>query len=361
MVIEPYRIAVPDREIDDLRRRLAHTRWSVEDVEPLQLRALIDYWHESFDWRAQEAMLNGYPHFRAHSHGDFIHFVHVRSSVRGATPILLTHGWPGSFYEFLKLIPLLEDFDVVIPSLPGFAFSSPVHTNLIPYATAEFWAKLMLALGYEKFVAQGGGCGANVATWIALQHPERLIGLHLNSIPLTYEPPVLESQPLTQEESRFFEERARWYVEEGSVAHLQATRLKSLAHALNDSPVGLAAWFLETFRSRSSPGIEIDSVLTHDELLTNLSIYWYTQTIGSSFSVYATSRQHALKLEPRKRVRTPTAVAHFPKELLMPPRSWVARGYELKRWTQMPRGGPFAALEQPELFASDLRAFLESL
>src|SRR5215813_3896527 len=159
MVIEPFRIAVSDREIDDLRRRLAHIRWSVEDGErkTAQLRALMDYWRDTFDWRTQEAMLNGYPHFCAHSRGNFIHFVHVRSAVRGATPILLTHGWPGSFYEFLKLIPLLADFDLVIPSLPGFAFSSPVNANLIPYATADFWAKLMRALGYEKFVAQGGG------------------------------------------------------------------------------------------------------------------------------------------------------------------------------------------------------------
>ena len=284
-------------------------------------------------------------------------------------PLIVTHGWPGSFTEMLRIIPLLTDpaahggdaadaFDVVVPSLPGFGFSDrPSVRGMNAFRVAELWVELMSELGYKRFAAQGGDIGAGVSTVLGLRHPHRIAGLHLNFIPGSYRPYLEEARNPAPLEEEFIGRAARWAEENGAYSHIQRTRPQTAAYALNDSPAGLAAWILEKFREWSDCHGDLYRVFSRDELLTNLTVYWLTETIGSSFRMYFENRKAPLQFERGDFVRPPCAIAHFPKEILFPPREWVERGYNVQRWTEMPRGGHFAAMEQPHLLADDIRIF----
>lgn len=379
MTIEPFTINIPDTAIEDLKRRLDCTRWpDAPDGSGWELgsnleymQSLCAYWRDSFDWRAQEAVLNRLPQYRIAIDGFRIHFVHVRGKGPAPLPLVVTHGWPGSFVEMTRLVALLTDpashggapedaFDVVVPSLPGYGFSDRPHAaGMDPRQIAILWQRLMSTLGYERFAAQGGDWGASVTTCLGFLFPERLAGLHLNYMPGSYRPPLSETEsPLSGEEQDFLDRLAAWADSEGAYGHIQGTKPQSLAYALNDSPAGLAAWIVEKFRAWSDCEGRIENALTRDELLTNISIYWFTRTIGSSMRLYWETRRRPLHFAAGERVRPPVAVAHFPKELPMPPRRFVERVYNLQRWSTMPKGGHFAALEQPELLAQDITSFL---
>lgn len=288
-------------------------------------------------------------------------------------PLILTHGWPGSFAEMLEIIPLLTDpdahgfdaadsFDVIVPSLPGFGFSDrPTNNGMNAFRVADIWIELMHALGYDHFAAQGGDLGASVSTALGLRHHEHVTGIHLNLIPGSYRPHIGNKIALTAAEQDFAGEATRWYDQNGAYAHLQATRPQTPAYALNDSPAGLAAWILEKFREWSDCGGDLYRSFSRDELLTNVTLYWMTETISSSFRMYYEGRRAPLHLAEGEFVRPPCAIACFPREISFPPRKWVERGYNVQRWTEMPRGGHFAAAEEPKLLAADIRAFFRTL
>ena len=374
MFARPFVIDTPESMLADLKDRLRNTRlpqplasvgWN-EGMDADVLRDLITHWSTTFDWRAQEAALNRLPQFLATLGEQEIHFVHQRGVGPNPMPLVLTHGWPGSFIEMQRIIELLTDpashggdpadaFDVVVPSLPGYTFSAPFkQTGCGPYEVAGLWRELMAGLGYEQFGAQGGDVGAAVTSWLGLRFPERLTGIHLNYIPGAYRPPLGETDPpLTEEETAFQQRAAAFSEAEGAYAHIQRTKPQSLAVGLNDSPAGLLAWMGEKILSWCDPSAPID----REWLLTNVTLYWLTNCIGSSFRPYVEGSRRPLVLASGERIKPPLGVTLFPKELPLPPRSWVERGYNVQRWTQMPRGGHFAALEQPELLAEDIRAF----
>jgi pimeloyl-ACP methyl ester carboxylesterase len=361
-MIEPFEIAVPAETIAGLRQRLAATRWPAGVADsggmPLgEMREVVRYWREEFDWEVRQRELNRLPHFQARIDGQQIHFIHQRSAAPGAPPLLLLHGWPGSFVEMLGVLPLLaRSFDVVVPSLPGHGFSAPATAAGMSNARmAEILAQLMTALGYERFGAQGGDWGAGIATWLAVKFPARLLGIHLNYIPGSYAP-ALEPPPSAAEQD-FLADRAAWAEASGAYGHVQRTRPLTLAYGLSDSPAGQAAWILEKFREWAGPA----SRLPLDTLLTNVTIYWVTNSIASSVRLYLESAQTPLRFAAGERLAVPCGIARFPHEAPFPPRSWVERVYAVRRWTEMPRGGHFAALEEPELLAADVTAFFEGV
>ncbi|HMF08580.1 MAG TPA: epoxide hydrolase [Thermoanaerobaculia bacterium] len=381
MRLEPLRIHVEETVLEDLRERIARTRWpdqpegdaSAPGMAVADLRELLEYWQHRFDWRVWEDRINAWPNYRARVGGDDpleIHFIHARGSGPSPFPLIFTHGWPGSFLECLKLLPLLTDpgrhgadpsdaFDVIVPSLPGYGFSQrPPRGGTTPRRIGALWAELMEGLGYARFGAQGGDWGASVSTWLARDFRERLAGLHLNYIPGSYTPHVAPGSE-TEEERQFLRERDRWREESGAYGHVQATRPQTLAFALEDSPAGLAAWIVEKFREWSDGRKE--PPLTPDELLANVTLYWVTGTIGSSMRLYCEGRRTPLVFKAGERVHVPCGIARFALEAPMPPRSWVERGYDVVRWTDLPRGGHFAAMEQPELLARDVRDFFRPL
>lgn len=273
----------------------------------------------------------------------------------------------------LDILPLLtnpaahghdaaDSFDVIIPSLPGFGFSDkPAHLGMNFFRVAETWVELMGALGYERFAVQGGDLGAGVSTALGMRHSHRILGIHLNYIPGSYRPYLTPGQPLTESEQSFLASAANWFDESGAYAHIQGTRPHTPAYALNDSPAGLAAWIVEKFREWSDCEGDIYRCFTRDELLANVTLYWMTQTISSSFGMYHEGRRAPLRFWADDFVSVPCGIAHFPKEILFPPKEWVQRGYNVQHWTEMPRGGHFAAAEQPELLAADIRAFFRPL
>ncbi|WP_425146790.1 epoxide hydrolase family protein [Deinococcus sp.] len=378
--IQPFVIAIPEEQLAALKVRLRETRWPAPfaggwdyGTDLAFVQNLSEFWEQTFDWRAREAQLNRLPQYRAMIGGLGIHFIHQPGTGPVPLPLLLTHGWPGSFVEMERLVPLLADpgsyggdpadaFDVVVPSLPGFGFSdAPRGPGVNSRQIARLWAELMGALGYERFGAQGGDIGAGVSTWLGFDHAARVIGLHLNYIPGSYRPPLGEGEPpQTAEEAAFLERVAAWNEEEGAYGHLQGTRPQTLAYGLSDSPVGLAAWIAEKFVAWTDSGGDGRGVAP-EALLTNIALYWFTNTIGSSVRLYRENRLAPMQFGPGERVRPPLSVALFPRELPLPPRSWVERVYDLRRWTPMPRGGHFAAMEEPELLAADIRAAFRPL
>ncbi|QHA82472.1 alpha/beta fold hydrolase [Pseudomonas mediterranea] len=378
MLIEPFSINIPEHTLEDLRHRLHNTRlpeslldqgWS-EGMDMGVLRDLLAYWSTGFDWRAQEAELNRLPQFVANIGGQRVHFVHQRGVGPDPMPLVLTHGWPGSFIEMQRIIPLLTDpashggdpadaFHVVVPSLPGYTFSAPfMQAGMGPHEIAGLWQQLMDGLGYERFGAQGGDIGAGVSTWLGVRFPEQVAGIHLNYIPGSYRPPLGETEPpQTAEETLFLQRAAAFADAEGAYAHLQRTKPQSLAVGLNDSPAGLLAWMGEKLLA----WCDTDPAIDRDWLLTNVTLYWLTNCIGSSFRQYVEGSKRPLQFNSGERIKPAVGVALFPKELPMPPRSWVERCCTVERWTTMPRGGHFAALEQPALLAADIRAFFRAL
>ena len=381
MTIENFMINVSDSALADLSRRLDVTRWPDEiensgwqaGTNLAYMKALATYWRDGFDWRRQEAALNALPNRRIALDGLRIHFVHERGKGPRPLPLIITHGWPGSFVEMVKLLPLLVDpaahgasaddaFDVVVPSLPGYGFSDrPREPGMNPNRIAALWVRLMAELGYERFGAQGGDWGSAVSSALGLDHPDRIIGVHLDYIAGRFLLGGTLNQPQDDAvASQYLSQLRAWWDSEGGYNHEQATKPQTLSFGLNDSPVGLAAWIIEKFQTWTDCGGDLDRVLTHDELLTNVMIYWVTETIHSSTRLYYESRERPLRLSPSSRVKPPVAVALFPKEIPMPPRSLAERGYNITRWTTMPRGGHFAAMEEPELLARDIREFFRS-
>ncbi len=382
MAIEKFTIHVPDAVLADLNRRLDATRWP-DELENSgwelgsslgYMKSLAEYWRNGYDWRREEAELNRLPQYRVAIDGFRVHFVHVRSKHPKALPLIVTHGWPGSFAEMAKLIPLLADpeahggsaedaFDVVVPSLPGYGFSDrPRERGMNPYKVAELWARLMAELGYERFAAQGGDWGSAVSTALGLEHARRIVGIHLNYIAGRFLfGGTLNQMPEDETARRYVQELRAWADLEGGYGHLQATKPQTLGYAMNDSPVGLAAWIVEKFRNWSDCDGDLESVFTRDELLTNVTIYWATETLNSSARLYYETREQPLRLSPAHRVEVPVAMAVFPKEIPIPPRAVAERGYNIQRWSVMPRGGHFAAMEQPELLAEDIWEFFRPL
>jgi pimeloyl-ACP methyl ester carboxylesterase len=380
MSVRPFTINVAQRTLDDLQERLARTRWPDEIQDAAweygtnleYLKTVVAYWQEQFDWRAQEAKLNQCAHFRAEIDGFGIHFIHERGRGPQPLPIIITHGWPGSFFEMSKVISLLTDpgsyggnpadaFDVIVPSLPGFGFSDrPSVRGMTRSKTAELWARLMTEeLGYFRFAAAGGDIGSSVTQHLALAYPELLVGIHLNYLGSSFVSPDLPD--LSEAEQNYLHSIQQWTQREGAYAHLHATKPQTLAYGLNDSPVGLAAWIIEKFRAWSDCGGEVERRFSKDELLTNIMIYWVTETIHSSIRTYYENAFAPSLLAPGLHIEVPAGFALFPQELNQPPREWAERGLRIQRWTQMPRGGHFAALEEPELFVEDLRAFFRPL
>jgi len=381
MPIERFSIPCSEDAVADLRERLSRTRWVNEGwdtaspfgVELPILKEICGYWKDGFDWKRQVERLSAFGHFQYRSAAGTIHFLHLKGVGPAPMPLILTHGWPGSFVEMLGILPRLADpaafggdprdaFDVVVPSLPGFGYSSrPLEPGMNAFRVAELWVELMSELGYGRFAAQGGDLGASVTTALGLRHAERIIGIHLNFIPGSYRPFLEKDAELTEAEQGFLRDAAAWSEENGAYAHMQRTRPLTASVGLNDSPAGLAAWILEKFRDWSDCGGDIYSRFSRDELLTNLTIYWMTESIGSSFRMYVEGKRVPMAFGPEDFVSVPTAVAHFPRELFFPPQSWVERGYDVRRWTSMVRGGHFAAAEEPELLAEDLRTFFREL
>jgi pimeloyl-ACP methyl ester carboxylesterase len=382
MNIQPFTIHIPDAVLDDLRERLARTRWpdQLPDAAPWQygtdlafLKDLLSYWQEKFDWRAQEEHLNSFPNFRADVGGLGIHFVHLKGKGPNPLPIILTHGWPSTYFEELKVARLLADpaahgddpldsFDVVVPSLPGFGFSDVTREQGVnAVRVADAWARLMTeGLGYRRFGAHGGDLGAGITTRLAYAYPDMMPGIHLTM--LSAQPqPAPSPESLSASEKSFLKQREEWREQEAGYSHVHGTKPQMLAYGLNDSPAGLASWIIHHFRAWSDCDGDVERSFTKDELLTGVTIYWVTQTINSSVRYYYETRHHPWRLRDGERIEVPTGVALFPKEISSPPREWAERSFNVQRWTEMPAGGHFAALEQPELLAKDLTDFFRPL
>ena len=378
MKVRPFTIAVENSVLDDLRQRLADTRWPDEIPNTgwdygsnlTYIKELVDYWRTDFDWRAQEAKLNAFNHFKSEVDGLDIHFIHEKGKGPNPIPLIITHGWPRCFFEMTKIIPLLADpasyggdaadsFDVVAPSLPGFGFSDHAQDRGMEIQrVAGMWNKLMSQnLGYPKFGAQGGDIGSGVTARLGFAHSDTLYGIHLTSItrPTPYLGPG--SKPVTDAEQALITQRDKWFQDEGGYNHIQGTKPQTLAYGLNDSPVGLAAWIVEKYRTWSDCGGDVEKSYTKDELLTIVTIYWVTQTISSSTRMYFENQKHLWTMEKDQKVPTPAGMAMFPQEISKPPREWGERSYHVRRWTEMASGGHFAALEEPQLLAEEVRAF----
>jgi pimeloyl-ACP methyl ester carboxylesterase len=370
--VRPFRIHVEDDVLDDLRHRLATTRWTDEVTTagwdygtPLAyLKDLCAYWLDEFDWRAQEAQLNTFDHFLGTIGEQEIHFIHARSAHSDALPLIATHGWPSTFFELLKLAPKLTEgaggeasFNLVIPSMPGYGFSSRPADRFFSTRVPELWRAMMEGLGYERFYAHGGDIGGGVTARLGQRHADAVLGIHVTNV---YGSIGKGDPPPTDAERRHLDQQQRWSREEGAYSAIQGRRPQTLGYGLNDSPAGLAAWIVEKYRAWSDCGGDVESVFSKDELLTNITLYWVTQTISSSFRPYWDSN-HNPEPSPWAPITVPTAVAVFPRDLTTPPREFAERSYNVQQWTEMPRGGHFAALEQPDLLAADIKRFFGGL
>ncbi|MEU0409256.1 epoxide hydrolase family protein [Streptomyces griseorubiginosus] len=389
-LVQPFRLDIAQRELDDLHDRLDRTRWpdDLQDtgwaygVPAPYLRELAQHWRHSYDWRAAEAELNAWPQFTTVIDGSTVHFAHVRSPEPDATPLIITHGWPGSTVEFLDVVGPLTDpaahggdpgdaFHVVVPSIPGFGLSGPPSdTGWEAGRIAGAWAELMTRLGYERFGAQGGDWGAAISRELGRAHPERVIGVHLNLLPgaqATQEPTEEELAALGPgERERALESWRRWsaWSSEGTgYAVLNSTRPQTLAYALTDSPVGQLAWIVEKFQAWTDSAELPEGAVDRDRLLTNVTLYWLTGTAGSAARIYY-ERAHATgdrAARPTEPSTAPTALALFPAEIQVPLRHKAERTENIVRWTELGRGGHFAAMEEPDLLVDDVRAFFRQL
>jgi pimeloyl-ACP methyl ester carboxylesterase len=370
---EPFTLQTTAAALEDLRARLRATRWpdAPEDAgwslgtDLSYLRELVAYWADGFDWPAQEARLARLPHFRVRLGGLGIHYLHVRAVAPAgpALPLVLSHGWPDSFWRYLKVIPLLTDpgahggdpadaFDVVVPDLPGFGYSDRPPAALDSVAVAGLWNQLMDVLGYSRFGAAGGDLGSHVSRYLALDHPDRVVAVHRTDAGL----PVFAGDPadLEPEERAWMESVAAWGATEGAYAAVHRTKPQTAAVGLSDSPAGLAAWIVEKLQAWSDGGIE--QAFTKDEILTNITIYWLTGTIGSSMRMYRANAAIA-PAQLARRVEVPSGFSLFAGDIVRPPRAWIHRTANAVRVSEPPRGGHFAAFEEPELYAQELREF----
>ncbi len=389
---DPFKVHVPEEEIQDLKRRLQRTRfpneplgnehWAYGTSLPYMER-LVEVWRDDFDWRKQEEALNRFPQFRAtltdeDGEDHEIHFIYERGSGENAVPLVLTHGWPSTFREFLDVIdPLAHPekygregpaFDVIVPSLIGYGFSSKPRIPIGPAAIADLWHRLMTeVLGYDKYAAQAGDWGSFVTSRLALQHGESLLGIHLTMLPLRPSLKHASQPPVSEEEGRWIKEMQGWWRQEEGYRSIQSTKPMALAFALMDSPAGLAGWLADKYY-RLGDTDKTDTMegmiarFPFETILTQLSIYWFTGTINSANTLYkAGPAEGSSSLKPGEKVTVPTAYSEYPIDTLpLTPRSWAERSYNIVRWRIMEKGGHFAAMEEPELFADDVRdAFRE--
>ena len=376
-------IDIPEETLSDLRDRLANTRWPDEigndgwtyGTRLADLKQLVEYWHTSYDWRQNERAMNAFAHYTVSIDGQPIHFIHQPGRGPKPIPLVLTHGWPWTFWDFHKVIRPLADpaafgadpadaFDVVVPSLPGFGFSTPLRkTGIAIREVSDRWVALMRdVLGYERFAAQGGDIGSLVSTDLGHAHAEHLIGVHTNlPVPLSFELPP--ESDYSAEEAGWYAKTQHFFAEERGYAGIQGTKPQTAAYGLTDSPAGLCAWILEKRRTWSDCGGNVASRFSPDELLTTMTLYWVTRTIGTSFRSYYERRVHPWQPVHARQpvVEAPTACAVFPGDVIHMPRRWAEDYYNLKRWTVMPAGGHFAPMEEPELLVEDVRTFFRSL
>lgn len=383
--IEQFRIDIADADICDLEDRLARTRWPREIGDNTEwqagtnltyMRELAAYWQGEFDWRAQEAAMNAWPHFRTDIDGFPIHFIHVKGAGPAPMPLILNHGWPWTFWDFRKVIGPLTDpaayggdpadaFDLVIPSLPGFAFSGPLsQPDVTPPAIADLWAKLMHQLGYARFAVQGSDVGDYVATFLGHRHPDRVAGIHLQHV-IPVRGPFPTDEDYAPDEQWAIATRDRFAVSGMGYFNLQSTKPQTIAYAMTDSPVGLAAWLIEKRRDWAGTNGDIESVFSKDDLLTTVCLYWFTETYRSAAQHY-----HAPRVPGRIKpfvhdripvVEVPVAALQFGQDITFRPRAWAERMLNIKRWTVAERGGHFGAFERPELLVNDLREFFRTL
>ena len=385
MTPQPFTIAVPDEVLEDLRRRLEHARWPDQapgdpwslGIPVAEVQAVVAHWRDHYDWRAREAAMNRWPQFLTQAAGEQVHFLHVRSVEPDATPLVLTHGWPGSFVEFLEVIGPLTDpvshggdaadaFHVVVPSMPGYGFSGPtVQPGFDVNRVADAVAEVMEQLGYDRYIAQGGDWGAIVTRRLGEAYPDRLLGIHVNM--LFAFPGAEDPDPMAgvteADAARLAAAGARIADGTGYMA-IQSTRPQTLAYGLTDSPTGLAAWILEKFQAWSD--LDEDSAIATfgiDRLLDNLMVYWVTNTVGSAARLYAESARagNGAAQAWDGRVEVPTGHTVYPYELLQTPRAWGEKRYDLVYWAEQERGGHFAAFERPTAFVEDIRAFARVL
>ena len=370
MPAEPFTIAVPQKNLDDLRSRLLLTRWPDHvqagwdyGTDPAYLRELVDYWIERFDWRLQERRLNAFPHFRATVDHFGLHFIHQRGVGLQRMPLLLLHGWPGSFVQMLDLIPLLTDpnshdgdpsdaFDVVVASLPGYGFSDqPTAPGMSEARMADLFHRLMTeTLGYPRYAVRGGDWGGGILAHLASSYPVAIIGTHTGGTS-----PHIDEVPndLSLAEREYIENVRRWRAAEVGYSQEQSTKPQTLATALNDSPAGLASWIIEKYRRWSDCEGDVETRFSKDDLLTNVMIYWITQTIGSSIRLYYES----VGDPPLQDSIVPASFLMSPKDMFRTPKEWIARTARIDRWTEIDSGGHFLEWEEPHLVAADLRAF----
>ena len=374
---QPFTAQIPQTTLDDLQERLAHTRWPDEipasgwdyGTNLAYLQELSAYWRQQFDWRAQEQEFNTLPQFRVALDGLHIHFVHLRGKGPQPLPLILTHGWPSSFLEMRKVLPLLTDpaqhggdaadaFDVIVPSLPGYGFSErPTQRGMTVQRIATLWNDLMTkALGYDHYVAAGGDIGGSVTEQLGVLFPDRVRAMHLTNVPYQHIfAPFKDPSPAEQQ---YVKDIGAWQRSEGAYAAIQSSKPQTLAYGLQDSPVGLAAWIVEKYRAWSDCGGDVERRFTKDELLTNITLYWVTETINSANRFYYDSAQNVTP--PPQKPATPTGLASFPGDIVPAPRAWAERWFNVQRWSKMPRGGHFAASEEPALLVDELRAFFRA-
>ncbi|WP_158804101.1 epoxide hydrolase family protein [Acidisoma sp. L85] len=377
----PFHLEVDQGAIEDLQQRLARTRFPeqppgepwVTGTDTAYMRELVTYWRETFSWPDQVVRLNEFPQFTVELSGIDLHYLHVPGKGPNPCPLLLSHGWPGSVFEFLDIIPRLTDparfggdpadaFTVIAPSLPGYGLSfSPGQPRFSVEAMADCFASLMSdVLGYKRFAAQGGDWGASITSRLGVAYPERLIGMHLNMMPLPRDPEKADTS--TAEGRVYFDNLADWLKEGTGYSAIQGTKPQTLAFGLSDSPVGLAAWIIEKFRSWSDCHGDVEAVFSKDHMLANISLYWFTGAIGSSFWPYYARMHGGWQITDGTIITVPAAFAAFPAEMVRPPRSLAEQTFtNLQRWTVMPKGGHFAAMEQPEALAEDVRSFFRPL
>ncbi len=378
--IRPFRIDVPDETLDRIRTRVAEYPWHempddggwAYGTNLDYMKEFCAYWVDEFDWRKHEAQINRFPHYMAEVDGIDLHFIHEKSSGSASMPLIISHGWPGSVVEFLDIIEPLahperfggsadDAFDIIVPSLPGFGFSGRPPRPIGPRKMAGLFDTLMTdVLGYDSYLAQGGDWGGAISSWLGYDHAPTCRAIHINIMTMRH-----PDGPQGPEEEAWAVEFEREQMMEDGYRTQQATKPQTLSYAMMDSPVGVAAWLIEKFNSWSdTDGDDIESVHSKDSLLTNIMVYLVTGSFNSASWIYYGRREEGGRLlSPEgKRVEVPTAVALFPAELLSwPPRSYVERVYNISRWTEMPRGGHFAALEQPDLLVEDIRAFARTL
>lgn len=383
-MVSKTEISIDNAILADLKSRLVNTRWPHEvdndkwevGTNKSYLQALCRYWETEFDWKKREEELNRFSHFKTVIDQSELHFIHEKGKGLNATPLLLIHGYPDSFVRFLKILPLLtapdengNSFDVIVPSIPGYGFSGkPDKPGMDSKAIAALFAELVTKeLGYDKFIAHGGDWGGSISEQLALYHPKHLIGVHLTDLPFGHT--LEEPEEPSTDEKKFFQEIQQWQQTEGAYSMIQSTKPQSLAYGLNDSPAGLAGWLIEKFYAWSDNSGDLDSVFSKDELLTNLTIYWGTQTIDSAIRIYqeeiqaimAAKYNPLIKLNPfdktGQKASVPAGFSFFPKDISHAPKELVERFYNITYWNKLSKGGHFAAMEQPQLLNEELRKF----